>query len=616
MSHVVNSIDISHVSPRLPLGSSAVADTHRRPDHSIDDGPPVQPTPMATAISVMTQQFTLAPKVNPTREFLEITTDFAHPLDIVREAISNAFDSGGTAIWFLCSTQRELGEHQTVIEIRDNGQGMDHDQLAAFFDLGNSSSANDPTKIGEKGHGTKIYFNSSRIEVTTVSAGRTFVAIMDEPLKALHRGNVPNVVVTESFTPTTESGTCIRIYGYNGNRRDRFTQDLLRDYIQWFTKFGSVEAYFGITQHLGAKLYLKGLDVPHAEEIAFGHYFPAEYYDIDRLFAEHGVEAPAHYCREFKFEGQLKRFPEISYQFLAYVEGHKVKLSYNGLLRRQGWTRGIYTVQERYGFWLGKDFIPVQNVNEWVGHLGTGYQKFHGFINCSALGLTANRGSVNNTPIEILDELKAEIQAHVNGIVNGDEWRALERLESNARGHASSERERRDFKDRKQRFNRSELATFQGLELVEPLCEAGVFGLLIQLMAIKPDAFPFCILDYNTHEGYDLLVKGDATTSINQSEVFYVELKWQLLRELNHSFQNLTALVCWDTRIKNGAMVVDINNEERQMRIVAPQRLGEHTAYFLDHPRSGKKIEVFVLKHYLREKFGIAFNSRNAGQTV
>jgi hypothetical protein len=616
MSHVMDGVEVSHVSPHLPMGSGSIESTHGHLAHAMDTTPSVRPTEIANAISVMTQKFTLAPKVNPTREFLEITTDFAHPLDIVREAISNAFDSGGTAIWFLCSTQRELGEHQTVIEIRDNGQGMDHDQLSAFFDLGNSSRANDPTKIGEKGHGTKIYFNSSRVEVTTVSAGRTFVAVMDEPLKALHRGNVPDVSVTENLTPTAEPGTCIRIYGYNGNRRDRFTQDLLRDYIQWFTKFGSVEAHFGITRNLSSRLYLKGLDVLDAEEISFGHYFPPEHYDIDRLFHSHSVEAPAHYCRKFKFEGQLKRFPEISYQFLAYVEGHKVKLSYNRLLKRQGWSRGVYTVQERYGFWVGKDFIPVQNVNEWVGHLGTGYQKFHGFINCSALGLTANRGSVNNTPIEILDELKAEVQAHVNGIVNGDEWRALERLESNARGHASSERERRDFADRKQRFNRSEIAMFQALELVEPQCEAGVFGLLIQLMAIKPDAFPFTILDYNTHEGYDLLVKGDPTTAISQSEVFYVELKWQLLRDLNHSFQNLTALVCWDTRIKNGASVVDLNNEERQLRIVAPQQPDEHTAFFLDHPRSGRKIEVFVLKHYLREKFGIEFCSRNACQTV
>ena len=38
-------------------------------------------------------EFVLIPKVDQAQEFIEIANDFANPLDLVREAISDAFDS-------------------------------------------------------------------------------------------------------------------------------------------------------------------------------------------------------------------------------------------------------------------------------------------------------------------------------------------------------------------------------------------------------------------------------------------------------------------------------------------------------------------------------------------
>ena len=40
----------------------------------------------------------LTPKVDETQEFIEIAFDFSNPLDLVREAISNAFDAGADKI--------------------------------------------------------------------------------------------------------------------------------------------------------------------------------------------------------------------------------------------------------------------------------------------------------------------------------------------------------------------------------------------------------------------------------------------------------------------------------------------------------------------------------------
>ena len=140
--------------------------------------------------------------------------------------------------------------------------------------------------------------------------------------------------------------------------------------------------------------------------------------------------------------------------------------------------------------------------------------------------------------------------------------------------------------------------------------------MVTRLSLLKTDVFPFQQLDYATHQGYDLLVKGDSTTPIHQSQIFYVELKWWLTNFLNHSFENLKCIVTWGTKVLDGGFVTDINGEERIMQVVGPTRPGEHTKYMLDNPRSGTKIEVIVLKDYLREVLNVEFRTRTAEESL
>ncbi|HEY0554318.1 MAG TPA: ATP-binding protein [Thermoanaerobaculia bacterium] len=109
--------------------------------------------------------FTITPGVNAVQEFIEISQDFANPLDLVREAISNAFDAQATEITLHFDVEKEHGESLFVITLQDDGMGITREGLQSFFDLGNSSRRNDPNTIGEKGHGTKVYFNSRRVDV-------------------------------------------------------------------------------------------------------------------------------------------------------------------------------------------------------------------------------------------------------------------------------------------------------------------------------------------------------------------------------------------------------------------------------------------------------------------
>ena len=176
--------------------------------------------------------------------------------------------------------------------------------------------------------------------------------------------------------------------------------------------------------------------------------------------------------------------------------------------------------------------------------------------------------------------------------------------------------EKKDFQYRLKKFNKSNLAIFGDHLLVEPNSETGVYGIAIKLMTIDPNVFPFEILDYNTHTGIDIIVKQDKITPIHQSKLFYVEFKYFLQGQLNHSFENIHSIICWDTNIKHGDYVVDINREERSMVIADPHETGGYTKYFLDSPKRAHKIEVYVLKDYLRETYNLEFRPRSGEEIV
>jgi hypothetical protein len=396
-----------------------------------------------------------------------------------------------------------------------------------------------------------------------------------------------------------------------------FTHDRLRDYVLWFTKCGSVEGVFSEPTRR-PRLLLQGLDRDGPEEIPFGHPFPQESSDLAKLFADHLVYAPNYYSRRLIYTGVLPNHPEIRYHAVFSIEGSKVKYDYNRMLRRPGYQapEGAYTVQERYGLWLCKDFIPVQRKNEWITSRGSEYTKFHAFFNCQALRLTANRGSIDNTPHEILSDVQDEVQRLYAQIIESDDWRNLDWLESEVAAHQTTEKEKKDFDWRRKKVNSTNIATFEGLTLVEPRRESGVYSLFLQLATLRPTLFPFHILDYDTHEGIDVIVKGDSTTPIQQAKLFYVEFKHILTNDFNHSFANLHSIVCWDTQIKHDEIVSDINSENRKMQIIQPDKEKEATKHYLDNPRHPHKIEVFVLKDYLREMLGIEFRPRNAESLI
>ena len=555
----------------------------------------------------------LTPTVDQTREFLEIANDFANPLDIVREAISNSYDAQAKQISMHFDTIQKYGEDVVRIVISDDGQGMDMAGLQAFFDLGNSTrrdiTARNSSFIGEKGHGTKIFFNSDRIQVTTTDGSSVFHAAMEKPLANLYEGNIPTVSVQSRNNDDHHKGTSIEILGYNRNRREMFTHAQLKDHILWFTKHGSVEKQFGKGSGDDPKLLLSGLDRSDEESIAFGHPFPDESVPVGELFDQHLVDAPHFFCKKWIRQGSLRDFPEIKYEMVFAVEGDRVKRAANPMLRRRGQPPkpGSYRVQERYGLWLTKDYIPIQRKNEWVTSRGSEFTKFHAFLNCQALRLTANRGSVENTPSEIVKALENAARGMFNEIVETDEWAEMEYLEGQASAYNTEQRERRDYDRRVKLAKNARSLTFRNAKLIEPRYENGVYSLFVTLQTMETNLFPFEIVDYDTHSGIDVIAKIRDDVDVGQSKLRYVEFKHTLSSTFNHSFKYLHSIVCWRTKVQHDQEVEDVAGARRKMIIGPPSSPQEYTRNMLDDPQQPHKIEVFVLEKYLKEKLGIAF---------
>ncbi len=569
---------------------------------------------------------TLTPEVNHAQEFIEIALDFANPLDLVREAISNAFDAGAKRIrlGFDMHKANPYDRGTLIITIEDNGSGMDLDGLQSFFDLGNSlrrqqkHEQQETCFIGEKGHGTKVYFNSNRIEVKSLCNKTLYTATMEAPYRTLTIDRkIPDVNVQYEPTDDDSHWSKITITGYNDNNEEKYSHAILEDHIKWFTKMGSIEMIFGKKNNKNVVLELKGVDDTEYHPIVFGHTFPSTNSDLDSLLDTYLVDAPKYYCYRKVVNRALRRKPSVRFQAVFSVEGNQVKYNSNPMIRHQGYPAppGAYTVQERYGLWICKDFIPVQRKNEWITQKGNEYTKFHAFVNCQELKLTANRSSIENSDPELIDALREEVAAIYEEITSSTDWEHMKYLEEESESFNTIKKEKNLFKLRKQQVNRAKVAYYKGLQLVEPQKENGVFSIFMQLSQLEPELFPFSIIDYDTHFGIDVIVKERNDLPLNINQLYYVEFKNILSHAFNHSFENIHSIVCWDTKLRHGEEISDITGKKKKRRFtIVPAETGGYTQYFLDDPHSARRIEVFILKTYLKDKLNIDFRPRTADE--
>jgi hypothetical protein len=130
-----------------------------------------------------------------------------------------------------------------------------------------------------------------------------------------------------------------------------------------------------------------------------------------------------------------------------------------------------------------------------------------------------------------------------------------------------------------------------------------------------PTLFNFDLLDYNTRNGIDFVVKN------KYGEPKYIELKGILINSMNHPFEFINKIICYETDLKNGDICKDLVGIEVQFTEVKNQTYKskdendtftgkKYTGYQLVPVNTNDNvdaIEVICLKDLIKDVLGGEF---------
>ncbi|MBL7120305.1 MAG: ATP-binding protein [Dehalococcoidia bacterium] len=520
----------------------------------------------------LSERKTGTPEVKAERSLLEIVENFTDPREVLREAISNSLDWSASTIRITVHEDATRADRELVIKIWDDGLGLDKERFFAFWNLADSVGLQRDKfgrkmgqRVGEKGHGTKTFWKCRQIEVESVTRdgdgnGWHVLGEMREPIDTLLQEKVPNYEYAEGPEPSGETFTEVTIKGYKAHRKEDFRHETLKDYIQWFTKFGAIELDLQNETHKGKVIELQGLGQAAPETITFGHPFPPVFNDIKQLRKQYQDTWPKYYVNKWVFSAlPIEGYPSSTIDVVFYLEGDSVKRQYNPMLTRPGRPRDYwhYTVSDRYGLYVCKDWIPLptsQRVNEWVAEKSE-WTLYHAFVNCQDFELTANRGSIGNTDRDFILKVREAVENLFKSRIRASQEYQVyeEEIGDTKRRSAVEHTEEGEKEDLDTRFfhaKKKRIAQYQcprrpTVVLTEPRQEVEVLILFSAIKALRPDLFEFDIVDYSTSRGIDALCALEpAQGGLQKGNVRYVEFKKALTHEFrDHTFARLAAMV-------------------------------------------------------------------------
>jgi hypothetical protein len=608
-------------------------------------------------------QMTKEAKIDGGYEFYQTIIDFEHPIQIFREAFQNSIDENATEVYCRVFLEKKLGKDDLYIDIWDNGGGLKRENVDCFFGLAKSTKVNkDKTpilgKLGYKGHGTKIFFKSERVEICSKTVGgKPWGVVLDDALDQIRdSGNLKysdflnEDRLSIKFPEKFRTGFYLRIknpYHFK-TQHTRFMLNhmYLRDYSRWYSVFGNIRTAF-IKPDKQRYLFLQGFNIdqftkkfnsvasidPIAqfikdesgdfEKITMGHYFPVER-PTDREMEKYTKEIGQnkhfsdYYSKEI-FKDRVYLDNNIFFDFIIFVEGYETKRRYDVLLSRYG--RGptfipknlLHTDGERYGLWACKGGVPIEKIDDWItGGKGVGtYTYLHAFVDCDFFELTGTRGSIRNTDLEIIEKIKEKINSILSDNKIKNDLAERVAWEEHEKTLRTIEDDRQELKKRfKETQSRKLIRLPNGQEITEPsktrngYSESETLILLIQLLTYYPKLFPFKLLDYNTTKGIDFVIrKGEYP--------MYIELKGLMQSKINHSFRHIYKFICYDIDLKEGDILTDAEDLKVELRINKEDKFEsfddnfnrrKFTSYQL-HPISSvvQSMEIIVLKKILTE---------------
>jgi len=227
------------------------------------------------------------PIISEVSIFKQLIKERVNSLDLLRELLSNsgAKEVGATKIEISYTKDKE----GHIFEILDNGCGMNFTgnsvlpgRLDKFLGLGLSSIGQKSDEFSWKGLGSKLSYQSRRVEVETCAGdNQPFYDVrINEPWETINNNRIPKPRISEH--PSQERGTKIRVIGHPPHRQeDPFGISEIKTYLHHRT-------FTGFTRKRENPPTISLSVLGKTIEIEFG--FP-EFKDIDfDSFAHEGLK--------------------------------------------------------------------------------------------------------------------------------------------------------------------------------------------------------------------------------------------------------------------------------------------------------------------------------------
>lgn len=456
-----------------------------------------------------------APKVNEVNEFLEIASDFEDPLELIRESLSNSYDAEASKVSITIRT----GPNGSDIIIEDDGHGMDERDLESFFDLGNSNKTN---SIGYKGHGTKIFYKSDRIEVTTVTDGTSYRAEMVKPWEKLNRKELPQYELTTHSVRSGNPGAKIKITNFRSGQgfdADELTYNKIHHYLKWKTIAGSTAHYFGNRQRD------MEITVTLDEEIDDTR---------DKLVTTNRLEFPSEQREPadgpFPAKRMCKHYPpeELTVEY----EGGETAIEIVGMVggkdtRNELPTYGKHSTQ--FGVWLAKDHIKVEQINDVISH-DNEFIHFFFIANCQDIELSANRETIRNKADPVYQAIHEKLEIYLSKVTQDPWFKSYLEIRKEGKHRRRTADQRSTLKERQERVRDAAFIPSNRTEVL----------LAVERAATEHPNLSISVADFDTSAEISTIIRRDgellnAVVQPQLSGVFETEVP----------LANADVVVCW-----------------------------------------------------------------------
>lgn len=501
------------------------------------------------------------PQVKDISIFKEIAQNIINPLEILREAISNAHDAQAKIISII--VYRNICGN-FVIEIQDDGKGMSLKDIHRFFNLGDSSKS--IIGIGEKGLGTKTYFKSEKINlITQTKDNEAYKVIMNKPWHYLCNNSLPEYTVENIDIQLGKVGTSVYIEGYLiDNPEKYFNFETIKDYVLWFTAAGSFKTYFAnytelhkyiSNMQIAPRIFIEDKIINMKEEISGVHQFYPPQENPKQDFTEPIYKKSVNYCRHF---GPYHKATNINGEYVSFeIYG---TISGVNCRRKVAKLRQGESLKSRFGMYLAKDFIPFTKKMNLIND--SNFHHYHLLINSQAFELTADRNNISNQDDPkvkwVFTEVKKIIYEDIMPLANEGYFK----LRKNEETEYLIREKQRKLTERLESFNKIDDLSINEIPIIKKPNNESQVALLFAIM-LTNEKTKKLIKNINKIGHYSHQSATDMICIDYNNTMVLVEVEYKLsnLFKHEHPYETFDYVVCWsvDLEINEKKKLTDEN---------------------------------------------------------